>query len=378
MPWTRRRFIKTTLSASAASVVLPSLASAYFPHFPKEKDPAEESLIEARHYEKLPHKKIRCTLCPRKCVIDDQERGYCGVRENRGGVYYTLVYGKPCTWHIDPIEKKPLFHFLPGTRAFSISTVGCNIECKFCQNWQISQIRPEQFLEYIASPQEIARAADATGCASIAYTYAEPIVFYEYMYDCAVEGRKRGIRSVMISNGYINPEPMRQLCEVLDAVKIDFKAYTERFYREICRGHLKPVLDTLVLLKQIGIWFEMVYLVIPTQNDSPDEIRRMCRWILRELGPDVPLHFTRFYPQYKLRNLPPTPVKTLERAWKIAREEGLHFVYIGNVPGHRAESTYCPSCGTRLIYRIGYATEIENLDGGRCSHCGMPIPGVWR
>ncbi|HID10339.1 MAG TPA: AmmeMemoRadiSam system radical SAM enzyme [Candidatus Latescibacteria bacterium] len=376
MAWTRRQFLRTVLSASAASA-FPTLALPYSHRFPRESDPADESLVEAWHYEKLPHKKIRCTLCPRECVIDDQERGYCGVRENRGGVYYTLVYGKPCTWHVDPIEKKPLFHFIPGTKAFSISTVGCNIECKFCQNWQISQIRPEQSVDYVASPGEIAWAADATGCASIAYTYAEPVIFYEYMYDCAVEGRKRDVRSVMISNGYINREPMRQLCKVLDAVKIDFKAYTERFYRELCRGHLKPVLDTLVLLKQMGIWFEMVYLVVPTQNDSPDEIRQMCRWILQELGPDVPLHFTRFYPQYKMRNLPPTPVKTLERAWEIARDEGLHFVYIGNVPGHRAESTYCPSCDRRLIYRIGYAVEVEGLRNGRCAHCGREIPGVW-
>jgi len=377
MLWTRRSFVKVTLSASAATF-LPCLVRSYFPRFPREDDPTDESLTEARHYEKLPYKKIRCVLCPRECVVDDQERGYCGVRENRGGKYYTLVYGKPCTWHVDPIEKKPLFHFLPGTKAFSISTVGCNVECHFCQNWQISQIRPEQSTDYIASPLEIARAAYYTGCESIAYTYAEPVIFYEYMYDCAVEGHRRGVRSVMISNGYINPEPMRQLCDVLDAVKIDFKAYTERFYSNVCHGHLRPVLDTLVLLKEIGIWFEMVYLVIPTLNDSPDEIRSMCRWIIEELGPDVPLHFTRFFPQYKLRNLPPTPVKTLERAWKIAKGEGLNFVYIGNVPGHKAESTYCPSCGRRLIYRIGYMTEVEGLRDGRCVYCGREIPGVWK
>jgi len=269
----------------------------------------EEFLVEARYYDKLPHRKIKCRLCPRECEIDDLERGFCGVRENRGGTYYTLVHSRPCSWHVDPIEKKPLFHFLPGTNAFSIATVGCNIECKFCQNWQTSQIRPEQSLDYIMPPEVVAEAAKKSGSRTIAYTYTEPVIFYEYMDDCAVAGRKRGIKSVMISNGYIMPEPMRALCKQLDAVKIDLKAFTEKFYK-MQMGRLKPVLDTLELLRDVGIWYEIVYLVIPTLNDDPGELKAMCRWIHDQLGPDVPVHFSRFYPQYKLRNLPPTPIRT--------------------------------------------------------------------
>lgn len=339
----------------------------------------DKFIKEAKYFEKLPDKKIKCILCPRECVIDDMERGYCGVRENRGGTYYTLVYSRACSMNIDPIEKKPLYHFLPGTKAFSIATVGCNVECKFCQNWEISQVRPEQIQSTFASPEMIADAASRYKSESIAYTYTEPVIFYEYMYDTAVEGKKRGIKSVMISNGYINREPMEKLIDVLDGVKIDLKAFTERFYKELVAGKLQPVLDTLKLLKKKDIWFEIVYLVIPNQNDDPEELRNLSRWIKTELGPDVPIHFSRYYPLYKLKNIPPTPVKTLETAKEIADSEGLNFVYLGNVPtGHSAENTYCPKCGSIVIKRLGYTVNIKNFEAGKCIKCNSTIPGVWK
>ena len=355
---------------------------------PRNAEASPQDLVDGRHvfvakeamyYKKLDYRKIECVLCPKKCVIDDMERGFCGNRENRGGTYYTLAHSNPCAMHKDPIEKKPLFHFLPTTDAFSISTSGCNFVCKFCQNWQISQFRPEQTENLYLSPERVAREAERRRCTSIAYTYAEPVVFYEYMYDTAVEGKKRGLKSVMISNGYINPEPMRELCKHLDAVKIDFKAYTEKFYRDTCVGTLQPVLDVLELLRDMGIWYEMVYLMVPGLNDSKQELQEMCAWIMEKLGPDVPLHFSRFHPQYMLKNLPPTPVRTIEMARDIGMKAGLNFVYIGNVPGHEGENTYCPNpkCKKLLIGRMGYIVYENHTVGGKCRYCEREIPGVW-
>lgn len=335
------------------------------------------SHVEAKYYKKLEHNEIECQLCPRKCKVGDRERGYCGVRENQKGIYYTLVYGLSCSFHQDPIEKKPFFHFLPGTDAFSIATAGCNLNCKFCQNWEISQARPEQTDNYDLSPQTVVDSALKGNCPSIAYTYSEPTVFYEYMLDCAKAGRRRGIKSVMVSAGFMQQEPLIELCKELDAVKIDLKAFNEKYYQEICRGKLQPVLDTLNELKRIGIWYEIVYLMVPTLNDNMDDIKKMCDWMLKDLGPDVPVHFTRFTPLYLLKNLPPTPVSSLEQARKIALDSGLKFVYIGNVPGHEGESTYCPKCKKILIGRYGFTITQMNLQKGNCKFCGEKIPGVW-
>jgi len=373
MSKTRRDFIKTFAGVGCAL----SGAGCLLHHSHAFAASDVDKLVEARYYEKLENRKIRCKLCPRECVIDDLERGYCGVRENHGGVYYSLVYGKPCTMHIDPIEKKPLFHFLPGTNAFSMATVGCNVLCKFCQNWEISQANPDQVATSDVPPERAALLARNNNCASIAYTYTEPVVFAEYMYDCAVQGRKHGVRSAMISNGYINETPMKDLCKVLDAVKVDLKAFTERFYKELVAGELKPVLDTLVLLKQEKVWTEIVYLVIPGQNDDPNELKELCRWIHDELGPETPVHFTRFHPQYRLTNLPPTPLNTLRRALQIGLDNGLSFVYTGNVPGDEGENTYCPSCGKVVIRRFGFSISTVNLIKGACSVCGEKIAGVW-
>jgi len=377
----RRKFLKCSLAA-AGGMMLPGVlpngsilgsggnASASVAQ-------AALSQVEARYYKKLEHKEIQCELCPRECKVGDRERGYCGCRENQGGTYYTLVHSYPCSAHVDPIEKKPLFHFLPGTQAFSIATAGCNLNCKFCQNWEISQVRPEQVRTYHLPPEEIAAYAQESGSKSIAYTYSEPIVFYEYMIDCARAGRKRGIKSVVITAGYINHDPWLELIGEVNAIKVDFKAFTEDFYKDVCQGKLKPVMDALVDLARSKVWYELVYLVVPTLNDDPEDIKRMSKWMVKELGRDVPIHFTRFHPMYLLKNLPPTPVSSLEKAREIAMEEGMNFVYVGNVPGNPGEHTYCPACKQVVIERVGYRIIQMNLKDGACGLCGQPVPGVW-
>ncbi len=332
---------------------------------------------KAMFWEELPENHVKCVLCPRECDVAEVERGYCGVRENQEGKYQTLVYGALCSANIDPIEKKPLFHYLPATTAFSVATVGCNIECKFCQNWQISQFRPEQVDSRHVPPQQLVSACKGRGCPTIAYTYSEPVIFYEYMHDSAKLAKEQGVGSVMISNGYIQEKPLRQLCEQLTGVKIDLKAFTEKFYADTCAGELKPVLDTLEILKDIGIWFEIVVLVVPTLNDSPDEIRDMSRWVMDHLGPDVPMHFTRFHPTYRIKNLPRTPVPTLERCREIALEAGVHYVYCGNVSMHPGENTYCHNCQHELIGRMGFRIRFNRITNGKCPKCDTSIPGVW-
>lgn len=335
------------------------------------------SWVEAKHYEKLKYDRVRCTICPRKCRVDDRERGYCATRENRGGTYYTLVYGRVCSYALDPIEKKPLFHFLPGTTAFSLSTAGCCMECKFCQNYEISQFRPEQVKNREVTPRMVAATARKYDATSVAFTYGEPVVYFEYTYDCAVVTRKQGLHPVIITSGFIEQQPLKEWCRVVDAIKVDLKGFTEGYYHDICDSELKPVLNTLVTIKKSGVWLEVVYLVVPTLNDDVADIRRMARWMKEHLGPDVPLHFSRFFPTYKLKNLPATPVRTLERCADTASGQGLRFVYIGNVMGHPRESTRCPKCGKVLIKRTGYHIKVEGLEDGKCAFCGTSIPGVW-
>jgi len=335
-------------------------------------------IAEAQFYEQLPYKKTRCKLCPRECVIDDRERGYCGVRENRGGRYYTLVHSRVCAAHVDPIEKKPLFHFFPGSLALSIATAGCNVNCKFCQNWDISQTRPELVRSTYLPPKELVNLAQQNRCPTIAYTYSEPVVFYEYMCDAANEARARGIKSAVITGGFIQQDPLKKLCRGVDAIKVDLKAFSEKYYKEIVNGELKPVLEALVTMRKLGMWTEIVYLVVPTCNDSDTEFRALAQWVKANLGAEVPLHFSRFYPQYLLKNLPPTPLQTLERAKAIADAEGLHYVYLGNIPGHPAESTYCPKCQRIVIRRIGFEVEEMHLRKGKCEYCQQAIAGVWQ
>ena len=333
---------------------------------------------KAMFWEKLGEGRIKCGLCPRECQVDSEERGTCGVRENQNGDYQTLVYGALCSANVDAVEKKPLFHYQPGTKAFSIATAGCNMECKFCQNWQISQFRPEQVESAIVSAERLVAASQARRCPTIAYTYSEPVVSAEFVHDSAAAARAAGVGSVMISNGYIQEKPLRALCRQLTAVKIDLKAFSEKFYEEQCTAKLQPVLATLETLKDIGIWFEIVVLIIPTLNDSPDEIEQMSRWVVQRLGPDVPMHFTRFKPTYRLMNLPETPVATLERCRKIALDAGVHYVYAGNVPMHPGENTYCHGCKTELIRRVQYNVVSNQIKDGKCPKCGAAIAGVWK
>lgn len=334
-------------------------------------------IAPARYWEKLDEKKIKCFLCPKHCIVANLERGYCGVRENINGEYKTLVYNRVCSIGVDPVEKKPFYHFLPRSRTFSFSTAGCNFECKYCQNWQISQFRPEQVRATYLPPREIIRLAKESYSASIAFTYGEPVVFFEFMYDTAVKAREAGLRSIVITNGFYEEKPLRDLCKVVNAIKVDFKGFSEDFYKNICAGELKPVLRALEIIKEEKVWLELVVLIIPTKNDSPQEIEKMCEWTVEHLGVDVPVHFSRFYPQYKLKNLPDTPVKTLEQCYQIARQQGLNYVYIGNVPGHKLENTFCPKCGTLLIKRIGYYVEPPLIKNGKCPKCSQIIAGIW-
>jgi pyruvate formate lyase activating enzyme len=320
---------------------------------------------------------IRCELCPHRCRVSRGKRGLCRVRENRDGKYYSLVYGNPCAMHPDPIEKKPFFHLLPGTVSFSLATAGCNFQCKFCQNWEISQASPEDVFSYDVPPETIVKKAKEIGAHSIAYTYVEPTVFYEYMSDIAQLTRKGGLLNVTHSNGFINPIPLRDLCKVLDAANIDLKGFSESFYSELCGGELNPVLETLKILKEEKVHLEITNLMIPTKNDEISLVREMCLWIKKELGADTPVHFSRFYPLYKLRTLPPTPVSTLEKARAVALSAGLEYVYIGNIPGHEAENTFCPKCKKMIIQRTGYMVGEVNMKAGKCKFCGKPIPGIW-
>ncbi len=335
------------------------------------------SSVEARYYKKLEGGGIECGICPRHCHVTDLERGYCGTRENHQDIYKTLVYGLPCSINIDPIEKKPLFHFYPGTNAFSLATAGCNVNCKFCQNWDISQSRPEQTDNINLPPEAIPAICIENKAPTIAYTYSEPTIFYEYMYDIASQGKKKGIKSAMITGGYIEKEPLQNLLPLMDAIKVDLKGIREDYYKNIVNGELKPVLDALVQIKKSGVWLEIVYLVVPTLNDSDAEFGELAKWIKTNLGSEVPLHFSKFYPQYLLKNLPPTPQKTLETAHEICKAEGLEFVYLGNLPGHPAESTYCPQCGKMLIERRGYKIYQNNIKANLCSNCNRYIPGFF-
>ena len=340
-------------------------------HAPAEPSPAL--------YCHVPHqgRYVRCTLCPHLCVLAEGERGTCRVRENRGGQLYTFAYGNPCALNLDPIEKKPFYHFLPGTVAFSLATAGCNLRCQYCQNYTISQYPPEETENYDAPPEAIVSASAQQGAPTIAYTYSEPTAFYEYVLDTARLARRNGLHNVVISAGYINLEPLRELCQTVDAIKIDLKGFNDSFYQTVCSATLQPVLDAIRTIHDAGVHLEIVNLVVPTLNDDPAELRALSEWVLETLGPEVPLHFSRFHPEYQLLNLPPTPIETLEAARQTALEVGLHYVYLGNVPGHEGNHTYCPQCGRMIIERAGMSTTAVHMVDGQCGYCSTPIAGVW-
>ena len=334
---------------------------------------------EAMFYEKLEDNLVNCNLCSHRCRrIADSKRGICGVRENRDGKLYSLVYGKAVAMSVDPIEKKPLFNFLPGSRSYSIATVGCNFRCDNCQNYDISQLPKERniIVGPDVSPEEIVSAAKRSNCASIAYTYSEPTIFFEYAYDIAKLARKEGLKNVFVTNGYITPEALKEISPYLDAANIDLKSFSDEFYRKSCGAHLQPVLDSIRLYKRLGIWIEITTLIIPTLNDSEEELRMIAGFI-NEVGEDTPWHITQFHPMYNLPDLPRTPVSTLRKARQIGLEAGLRYVYEGNVPGETGENTYCYNCGKPLIRRFGYSIQENKIKNSACTYCKTKIDGLY-
>jgi pyruvate formate lyase activating enzyme len=323
-------------------------------------------------------KKVNCKLCAHRCVIGDGKLGRCCVRKNIDGVLYSLNYYKVCSANPDPIEKKPLYHFQPGTSSFSIATMGCNFRCEFCQNWQISQavIEDGQIDGQAISPDKIVASAIRYGCKSIAYTYTEPTIFMELCNDCGRLAKQKGLANVFVSNGYETKEAIDFSRDWLDGINVDLKAFSEDYYKRLCKAHLQPVLDTLKYIsKETNIWLEITTLLVPGENDSDDELKKLAEFIVNEVGADVPWHISRFHPQYKYTNATPTPVSALERAEQIGKEAGLHYVYLGNVPGSKSESTFCYNCGRVLIERIGYRILANHITNCCCPDCGTKIAG---
>jgi pyruvate formate lyase activating enzyme len=333
---------------------------------------------EAMFYEKLEDGKVNCSLCSHRCSITESKRGICGVRENRDGKLYSLVYGKLVASAVDPIEKKPLFNFLPGSKSYSIATVGCNFRCGNCQNFDIAQLPKERniIVGRDMPPETVVSDAKQNNCASIAYTYSEPTIFFEYAYDVAKLANKEGIKNVFVTNGYITKEPLEKIVPYLDAANIDLKSFSDDFYRKNCGARLQPVLDSIKLYKKLGIWTEITTLIIPSMNDSEDELRKIAEFIKNEAGEETPWHISRFHPMYKLIDLPRTPVDTLRRAREIGLEAGLKYVYEGNVPGEDGENTYCPNCQKPLIRRFGYSIQENKIKNSACTYCGAKIDGL--
>ena len=332
---------------------------------------------EAMFYERQQENRVRCGLCRFRCLIGDKARGICGVRENQGGTLYSLVYGKLCAEHVDPIEKKPLFHVLPGSRSYSIATVGCNFRCRHCQNYTISQVTQETPIRGVArTPAEVVQHAVAHDCLSIAYTYTEPTIFFEFAYDTARLAHEAGLKNIFVTNGYITPEALAMIAPYLDAANIDLKGFSADFYRDVVHARLSEVLETIIDYRQKGIWLELTTLIIPGLNDSEAELQELAAFIVANLGVDTPWHVSQFYPTYQLTDRPRTPIATLRKAREIGRAAGLRYVYEGNVPGEGGESTWCPSCAALLIERYGFAIGTNRIRNGVCPDCGTAIAGI--
>lgn len=372
----KRDFIKLGMAGSASLLIDKSIAANTLSKLAVSDNELWKWSKEATYYITTP-KGVKCKLCPQNCTIDDGKLGDCRTRLAQDGKLYSIAYGNPCAVHIDPIEKKPLYHFLPSSLAYSIATAGCNLACLNCQNWTISQTSPYDTRNYDLMPEEVVSEAIKYKSKSIAYTYSEPIVFYEYVYDSAKIAKLQGIKNVFVSAGYIHEKPLRELCKYLDAANIDLKSLQNETYEMLNAGTLDPVLQTLKILKDEGVWLEITNLVVPSWTDDLDMIKRMCEWLAENEFEDTPLHFSRFHPNYKLTNLPPTSIETLNSAREIAIDSGLHYVYIGNVPGNNAQNTICPSCKKTVVERNGYRIVNQFLMNGKCSFCDTNIAGVW-
>jgi len=331
---------------------------------------------DARFWKTSGDKKVQCHLCPHNCNIKDDGLGICGVRKNENGKLYTLIYGSCSSVAADPIEKKPLYHFYPGTNAFSLGTVGCNFKCEHCQNYSIATASPEYFYIREIMPEQAVELAREQGCQGIAWTYNEPTIWHEYSFDSAKLAKKAGLYTVYVSNGYINEEPLKDIAPFLDAMNVDVKAFNEGFYKKICKARLEPVLQTCERAKELNIHLEVTYLVIPGYNDSIDEVRQFCSWVVEKLGSSTPVHFSRFHPDYKMTNVSITPIETLLKIYNIAKETGILYPYLGNVPHGGYENTMCPSCGNLCIERYGYSISLNGIKDGKCVKCGNTIPIV--
>lgn len=379
---TRRQFMEKCVLGGAACLAWPALTGAGQLVRLASSVPAKVGRVSNRpgmFWEPAGGTDTRCKICPRQCHIKVGERGFCGVRENKGGKYITLVYGLPAVVRADPMEKGPFFHYLPGTKTIALGTAGCNLDCKYCQSWQFAQARPEHTDNKYLPPDSLVSQTKSLGLPSITFTFSEPVVCPEYVIDTAKAAHKAGLKVLIHTAAYALPDIMATLCKYVDAVNIDLKGFSSKFYKDMTGGDLQTVLTAIRTAKASGVWLELTNLVIPGYNDNPQVFARMCQWIRTNLGPDVPLHVTRFFPQYKLRNTPPTPKDTLKRLRRIGFEQGLRYVYLGNLGGDPGESTYCPCCGARLIARIGYHVYMDALDPrtGKCRKCMRKIPGVW-
>ncbi|MGF3554608.1 MAG: AmmeMemoRadiSam system radical SAM enzyme [Thermoplasmatota archaeon] len=331
---------------------------------------------EASFWKKINDKKIQCTLCSHNCKIDDNKVGVCGVRKNEQGRLFTLIYGLTSSTAADPIEKKPLYHFHPGTYAFSMGTVGCNFKCSHCQNYTISTADPDSYYLKEITPENVVELSEEYYCQGVSYTYNEPTIWHEFCFDSAKLVKKAGLYTCYVTNGYISEEPLKEISSYLDAMNIDVKAFNDDFYKKICKARLEPVLRTCELAKELGIHVELTYLVIPTLNDSLDEIKAFCKWVVEKLDKKTPVHFSRFHPDYKMINLPMTPIRTLQRIYNIAKETGILYTYLGNVIHGDYENTFCPNCGNLCIRRIGYSISLIGFKNGKCSKCGYVLPIV--
>jgi pyruvate formate lyase activating enzyme len=368
----KREFLKRSVALSAGFICLPcnSLLSGI-------ASETQEIYKKIAMYQEETARGVMCRICPNECVLKEGELSKCNNRKVHDSKLYTMAYGNPCSVNIDPVEKKPFYHFLPGSRTYSIATAGCNLVCLNCQNWTISQTSPDKTRNYDLMPDKVVLECLKNSCSSIAYTYSEPVTFYEYLFETATLARKAGVKNLVKSNGYINSDPLKKLCGVIDAASIDLKAFSESTYLKLTGGKLQPVLDSLKVYRDMGIWLEITNLIVPGWTDNMADIRNMCKWLSDNGFRNTPIHFSRFYPMHKLEQLPPTPVEILNSASRIASEEGLKYVYTGNVPGNEISDTKCPSCNSTVIVRQGYRITLNAIVNGKCSKCGNKIDGVW-
>ncbi len=377
MQATRRGFLETVLKTGAGLAAAGSPAAAALLSFARSAAAEEGAPREVRHYRKLSGGQVQCTVCPLNCVLSSGETCFCRTRTNHDGKLLNHAFDNPCVLRVDPIEKLPLNHYLPGTQSLSLATGGCNLRCLYCQNWQQSQDRPERLRTLDCDRSAAVEGARSKGCATIGYTYTEPVAFYEWCLEVARHAREKKVRNVVATAAFINEEPLKELCDVTDAFTVAVKGFTEKFYDKVCGVKLAPVLRACEVIRKRGVWLEVVTLLIPTYNDSVEEARLLARWVKGSLGADVPLHFARFVPEYRLRDLPRTPLNVMEDARKAALAEGVKHVYLSNVAPHEGNNTFCPKCQTAVVERLGFKILSNRLDKGRCAKCREAIPGVW-